>query len=240
MSAPIFEAVGAPAAHGGSNTSVTVALPTGITAGELLLLFLVSGNGPDSTFGAPSEWVAAPSSGIGTGASNSATNSVKLTVLWKIAGASETTFTVGSSAHGNFLAARIARVSGTDTVNPFNTSGNTSGSATTTAVLPGCTTTTSDCLVLHLTATDRDFNSTNFFTGWTSSSLDSITEQFDGVSNTGGGGGLGAASGVKATAGAVTAGTVTQGSSEEYASITIAIQEPQVTVNNAKRFILIT
>jgi hypothetical protein len=94
-----------------------------------------------------------------------------------------------------------------------------------TASIPTVTTTIDDCLVLAIVTggLDPGANATTFFSGWTNANLTGLTERIDDARVIGLGGVVGAATGVKATAGAVGATTVTLAANSYKAYVTIAI-----------------
>lgn len=139
-----------------------------------------------------------------------AATSTKLYVWWKRAGGSETAPTVTSS--GNHVLGRMVGVSGCITTgDPWDvTSGSVDTAATTAVSIPGDTTTVDECLCLAASASNLpDAISTTEFGAPTNASLTSLTEQVDDTASVGNGGGLHVVSGVKATAGVVSATTCT-------------------------------
>lgn len=79
---------------------------------------------------------------------------------------------------------------------------------TTAVSIAGLTTTINNALVADF-VTEWDDSLGSHFSGYTNASLTSLTEREDGSTNTGNGGGVGIATGIRAAAGAVSATTVT-------------------------------
>jgi hypothetical protein len=112
--------------NGNGSGSGNVAYPTGILAGELLLMQVYStafGNGYATT---------TPPSGWALKASVNVDSTVKQEVLWKVASGSETgNLSVTVTATGDFNALpRILRVTQVDTASPFESGGTESGTGT--------------------------------------------------------------------------------------------------------------
>lgn len=114
-----------------STTSQSVPLPTGIAAGELLLLELTStGN---ATLSVPAGWNL-----INTNSSGATTSHTKLSTYWKIAGASEPAVAVTVSPAAE-LGYTLSRISGNHATSPIAVSSTNSGTGAT-ATFTGVTT----------------------------------------------------------------------------------------------------
>jgi hypothetical protein len=87
-------------------------------------------------------------------------------------------------------------------------------------------TSVNDCMIVAACCTTRDGNSTAEFSSWANASLANVTERIDNVVNTGGGGGIGAATGEKATAGAVSNTTVTYANASRKGLWSAALMPP--------------
>lgn len=213
MAAPTVRAVGGAASN---TTAIAPGLPAGTVAGDLLLMFLETHGGEAITV---SGWTQAPSSpqeSLGAG------EQTRLTIFYKIAAGGDATTTSDSGDH------QIGRILGItagtfDSANPFNVSAGDVGSASATQTIPGATTTVDDCLVVVAACSGKDANSTTYFSGWTNADLTSLTERVDNMTAFGGGGGIGVATGIKASAGAYAATTVTMGSLNASGHISLAI-----------------
>lgn len=185
----------------GTNTlgsGITPGLPTGLEAGDLMILACETNSG--DTIAAPAGWEDDITPQAGTDS--------KLHLFWKRAGHSETAPTVvrtGDHLMGQIVAVRdLIRVG-----YPFdNVAGGTA--TTSTMSIPGFTTDTNNCLILDFGSCGSDTNAVRF-SSWTNADLTDLDEVFDSMSDAGGGGGVGCNSGMKATAGAVGATTVTIG-----------------------------
>ena len=151
--------------------------------------------------------------GTGTGGSS---GSVALTVFWSRYNGTQgapTTSDSGDHQIGRMIAIRGATTSG----NPWDvTAGGVDATASTTATIPGATTTVANTLVVVAAAVGLpNSNGTANFSAWTNANLSSITERTDNTRNAGVGGGIGVATGGKATAGAYGNTTVTLGGFRE-------------------------
>ncbi len=221
-SIPTFVAAGAVAYGTGA---ITPALPSGIATNDILLLFLETANQTISISnqngGAWSQVTNSPQ-GTGTGGSSGST---ALTVFWSRYNGSQgapTTSSSGNHQIGRMIAIRGATTSG----NPWDvTAGGVDATASTTATIPGATTTVANTLVVVAVGTGLpSSNGTSNFSAWTNSNLSSLTERTDNTRNAGVGGGLGSATGGKATAGAYGNTTVTLAASAKKAMMSIAIK----------------
>ncbi len=212
MAAPTVRAVGTVASGTGA---ITPGLPAGTVAGDLLIMFLETSNQTITVSG----WTQAPSSPQSYGAPYN----TRLTVFYKIAVGADTRTTSDS---GNHQIGRIIGITkGTfNATTPFNTSaGGTS--ASTPVSIPGSTTSVDECLIVAAASNWEDTGVSGRFGSWTNANLTSITERIDNNTSAGDGGGIGVATGIKATAGDYGTTTMTPGS-VGAAMISLAIQPP--------------
>jgi hypothetical protein len=214
MVAPLVYAVGTIASGTGG---ISPALPAGTTKDDVLLLVMETGN---EAVAAMTGW----SDVTGSPVQMATAQATRLTVRWKRAAPGEVAPSVPDP--GDHVIGRIVGVRGCKTTgDPWNTA-NTGTEATsdTSASFPTVTTTAAECLVVNLIALGTDILGTTRFTGWTNASLSSITENVDNSTDLGNGGGIGVASGIKATAGAVSATTMTVAAAGTKAMMTIAFE----------------
>ena len=99
--------------------------------------------------------------------------------------------------------------------------------------IDGLTTTAIDCLILAAVTTGTDVASTTHIGTWANASLGSpaVTEQVDNWVSSGTGGGIGAATGGKEAAGAVSATTATLVTANTQARFCMALQGASASVN---------
>jgi hypothetical protein len=214
---PEIRGVGAMQGAAGSITH-TIGGTSGISEeGDLILIFLESAN---QVFTAVTGYTAVPSSPQGTGTAGAA-NAVRLTIFYKFADGTETTYVTGDSGDHNAVGSMVIR--GVDRVNPFNANAGGTATAATTVTGSAVTTTVPECMIIIAVATDYDLNSTAVFSNPTNANLTSLTERIDGTTAQQDGGGLGVFTGLKATAGSTGTTAVTQVASEETARITLAL-----------------
>ncbi len=221
-SIPTFVAAGAVAYGTGA---ITPALPSGIATNDILLLFLDTSN-QTITIPTPNggTWTQVTNSPQGTGTGGSS-GSVALTVFWSRYNGTQgapTTSDSGDHQIGRIIAIRGATTSG----NPWDvTAGGVDATASTTATIPGATTTVANTLVVVAAAVGLpNSNGTANFSAWTNANLSSIAERIDNTRNAGVGGGIGVATGGKATAGAYGNTTVTLAASAKKAMLSLAIK----------------
>jgi len=186
-------------------------------AGSGLILFVESATDPLNTISGYNR--------IGSGAVVQATGlATNLSAFWKRASDSEAAPSITASLQDHLIA-RIIGVSGialnSSPVHVVNTGADNVSS--TSASIPGGTTTLADCLIFAAVATGVDTNSTAMASAWTNASLTSVTEQVDNWTLSGNGGGIGVATGGKATAGAYSATTVTLATAATKAMMSFAI-----------------
>jgi hypothetical protein len=162
-----------------------------------------------------------------TGSPSSQTGGLptRLTMRWHRAIGPESG-TVSVPAVTNHHSAVIIGVRGCVTGgNPWNVVAAGQQSDTlTTVTFPAVTTTAVDCLVLNAVTTGTDVSSTAHISAFTNAGLANIAEQVDNWVLSGTGGGIGAAVGEKAVAGAIGTSTATLVTGNFKAMITIALQ----------------
>ncbi len=219
-SAPTYVAAGAIASGTGA---ITPALPSGIATNDILLLSLETAN-QAITIPTPNggTWTQVTNSPQNVGSGTTATS---LTIFWSRYNGTQgapTTSDSGDHQQGRIIAIRGASTVGDPT---DGTAGGTDATANTTGSIPGCTTTFANDLVVTAIATSLpDASGTANFSGWTNANLSSLTERTDNTVTAGNGGGLGVATGVKATAGAVGSTSVTLANSSTKAMMSIALR----------------
>jgi hypothetical protein len=214
---PTFVAAGA-VAH--NTVGITPALPAGIATNDILLLFVETNNQIISiTNQNGGTWTQVTSPPQGT-------TGTRLTAFWSRYNGTQgapTTSDSGDHQVGIIIAVRGVATSG----NPWDVAGggveitsDTSGS------IPGATTTVANTLVVTAIAInlpDGNYDN-NRFSSWTNANLTSLTERVDCSRNSGNGGGIGIATGVKATAGAYGNTTVTLATAATKGMMSIAIK----------------
>jgi len=219
---PTFVAAGAVASGTGA---ITPALPSGIAANDILLLSLETANQAISISNQNGgTWTEVTGSPQGTGTA-SGTDATRLTVFWSRYNGTQgapTTSDSGNHQLGRMIAVRGAITSG----NPWDvTAGGVEATSDTSGSIPGATTTVANTLVVAAIATSLpDAIGTANFSAWANSNLTSVTERTDNTKNAGNGGGLGIATGEKATAGVYGNTTVTAASSAVKGMMSIAIK----------------
>lgn len=195
----------------------TATLPGTHAANDILLLALQSSN--ESNIAAPAGYKQlGPQNGIGAAAS---AGSVKLSLFWKRDGGSESAPTIpdtGDHTYGVMLAIRGCPTTG----DPFHFLGNSFKFATSTSGSAAKGSTCIDnCLVMNVWGHAVDSASAQA-SAETNSDLSSVTEQFDGSTTDGTGGGIVIATGVKASAGEFTNMTLTWANTTVEVCSTIA------------------
>ncbi len=221
---PTFVAAGAVASGTGA---ITPALPAGIATNDILLLFLETANQAISISNQNGgTWTAVANSPQGTGTAGGS-NATRLTVFWSRYNGTQgapTTSDSGNHQLGRIVAIRGAATSG----NPWDvTAGGVESTADTSGAIPGATTTVANTLVVAAIATALpDADGTADFSAWTNANLTSVTERTDNTVTAGNGGGLGIATGGKATAGAYGTTTVTCATAARKGMMSIALKPP--------------
>jgi len=219
---PTYVAAGAVAYGTGA---ITPALPAGLQTNDILLLFLETANQAISISSQNGgTWTEVTGSPQGTGTAGG-TSATRLTVFWSRYNGTQgapTTSDSGDHQLGRMIAIRGATTSG----NPWDvTAGGVESTSDTSGSIPGATTTVANTLVVAAIATSLpDSNGTANFSAWTNADLASLTERTDNTVTAGNGGGLGIATGGKATAGAYGATAVTCASSATKGMMSIALK----------------
>jgi hypothetical protein len=218
----IFQAVGTGV---GGAANISPAWPTH-QANDIGLLFIESAGGEAANLGTPAGFAAVTNSPQSTGAGTAGT---RITVYWARATSSAmgapTVTDPGNHAYGVILTFRGCYQGG----DPWDvTAGGVKATASTSASAPAVTTTVANTLVINAISRDDDAAGAEFGTSvtWANANLGSLTEQSDAGTTSGNGGGIGIATGTKATAGDTTATTVGVTSSIN-AQMTIALK-PQI------------
>jgi T5SS/PEP-CTERM-associated repeat protein len=219
---PTFVAAGAVSSGTGA---ITPALPAGIATNDILLLFLETANEAISISNQNGgTWTAVTNSPQGTGTAGG-TSATRLTAFWSRYNGTQGAPTASDSGNhqlGRIIAIRGAAASG----NPWDvTAGGVEATADTSGSIPGATTTVANTLVVTAIATSLpDASGTANFSSWTNGNLTSVTERTDNTVTAGNGGGLGVATGIKATAGAYGNTAVTLATSASKGMMSIAIK----------------
>lgn len=221
MAVPSVRNVGAVASGQGD---ITPTLPT--YAENDILVWVVHSTNRTFNTEPPSGLTLCSNMPAGLGTADAA-GACKLHVYWKRATASESAVTFDSNNTGGAQVGRCMSIQGCITSgDPWDVSANTSqSSASTSLSFPSVTTTVADCLIVLAAAFDRDAGTTANLPALTNANLSSITERMDNLITTNAGGGIGAATGEKASAGSTgtTTGTIT---SSIYLSWTGALKPP--------------
>jgi hypothetical protein len=152
----------------------------------------------------------------------------RLAVFWKRCVGSDTAPTVADS--GDHTTGRIYLFAGVKTSgDPWDVyaEGNDGGASDQSGVIPGATTTVAECLVFLICTSSLNNTVTTEFTSWANASLGSLTERGDNTNTAGLGGGHGAATGTKATAGTYNGTTVwLAGGASFKGAMSIALAPP--------------
>jgi len=222
VAAPTFVAAGAVSSGTGA---ITPALPSGIAANDILLLFLETANEAISiTNQNGGTWTEVTNSPQGTGTAGG-TSATMITVFWSRYNGTQGAPTASDS--GNHQAGRIIAIRGAvASGNPWDvTAGGVEAVSDTSGSIPGATTTVGNTLVVTVVAASLpDKASTANFSSWTNANLTSLTERTDNAVNAGNGGSLGIATGIKATAGAYGNTAVTLANAAYKGMMSIAIK----------------
>lgn len=226
-------AVGNVAAASSGTAAVTPALPTPISAGDLLLLVCETANEAITT---PTGWTIAPSSPQSTGTA-AATTATRLSIFYKIATGSDTAPVIADP--GDHLIARIMSFTGVDQTTPFNANaGGVNGTASTAVTVPTLTTTVDNAFILMCASWVTD-TATAQGSAYTNAALTGITERMNSSTTSGNGGGFAVASGVKAVAGSVGTSAMTLATSSAAAMIVLALTPAIIPPNNGVRSALL-
>ena len=207
-------------------TSIAPPLPTGVAAGDLMLLAINTSNQAVSTV---TNWTQVTSSPVGTGTAGVA-GGTRITLYYRLwqSGDAAPTVTVTS---GESTQARIFAYSGVDTTTPFDATpvATTLATANTALTLSAITTVTANALIFWAVARNIDANATTGVTAFVNANLTSINERNDQTVTTGTGGGLWVGDGFKATASTTGTTAITQSSSIAVA-LTVALRPKAATV----------
>ncbi|MGQ0510092.1 MAG: DUF6701 domain-containing protein [Betaproteobacteria bacterium] len=230
QAAPTFVAAGAVAAGTGA---IAPALPAGLAANDILLLFLETSNQAITIANQNGGvWAAVLNSPQSTGTAAGA-DGARLTVFWSryngVQGAPTT------SDSGNHQLGRIIAVRGVITTgDPWDVTagGVEAGNTDTSGSIPGATTTVPNTFVVAAIATALpDLTGTTVFSAQANGNLTGLAERTDNSTNQGNGGGLGITTGAWATTGGYGATTVTTSSNTAKAMLSIALRPPASTLS---------
>ncbi|MCX5992104.1 MAG: hypothetical protein NTZ04_07260, partial [Chloroflexi bacterium] len=208
-----------------TGTSLTIAKPTGVVAGDVLLVNIAQ-VGNDTTNPTLSGWTVVAGADLGGTITHR-----RGAVLYKVAGASEPTsyiFALGTGTDG--AVGSIVAFSGVDTsgATPFDVAPGTilvSGSSTTAVAATTITTASANAVVIMFGMADKGDPT---YSGWTTTSPGALTELYDNQLTTTAS--VGAAWATKGTAGGTGAGAATLSSSERNGGILIALKPGDTTV----------
>lgn len=220
MPMPSVYAVGA--ATSSTGAIITPAIPTGTDVNDVLILL----HEMDPVLSAAAlGTVTGFADVLNSPVSQTGGLPTRLTARWHRATGPESG-TVSVPAVTNHHSARIIGVRGCVTSgNPWNvTAGALQSDTSTTVTWSGVTTAANDCLILLALTTGTDVASTAMVSGYANAGLANITERVDNWTLSGTGGGIAAATGEKATAGATGATTATLVTGNFKALLTVALQ----------------
>ena len=213
---PYFVAVGT--AQSGTG-NITVPWPTHQT-GDVALLFIESCGGQAASLGTPAGFAAVTNSPQSTGTGTAGT---RITVYWCRATSSSMASPVVTDP-GDHVYGKIFTFRGvTGTGNPWDvTAGGVKATASTTTTFGTLTTSVNNELIVLAASRDND-SAAAAWSGWTNANLSNLTERSDEGTTQGNGGGIGVATGIKASAGAIGSSTTTVTSSVD-GHMTIALK----------------
>lgn len=200
MAAPTFVSAGTVSSSTGD---ATPGLPTGWAEYDVFLLVVETAN---ETVSAPSGWTEVDVSPQGTGTAGGS-SSTAIHVFWKRATASESAPTVLDP--GNHCIAQVLAIRDcVRTGDPWNASGgNVEASSVDPGTITGITSTVDDSMIVFCAGFHLHIPSFSSLT-FTNVNVSSITNRTAGTYNVGNGGGLGVATGTKASSGAIGSTTV--------------------------------
>jgi hypothetical protein len=205
-SMPTYVAAGTVASGTGT---IQPALPAGIQTNDILILFVESA--ADVVISISNQnggtWTQAPDS------PQTVTSETRLAVFWSRYNGTQGNPTVadsGDHAVGRIIAIRGCVASG----DPFDVTAGGTDASDIFGSIPGDTTTVDNALVVVATTSSYDpgSNGTVEFSAWSNANLANLTERTDDIRTDGNGGGIGVATGEKASAGSYGATSVTLGS----------------------------
>jgi hypothetical protein len=215
---------------GGSTGSVTLSLPPGAQADDILFL-TIEGEGEDTNADAAptgGEWTPIDDEVGGDGSVASGTtgqaDKTRLTIYWhRYNGSDEPNWVVpdaGDHTLAGVYAIRGCETSGT----PIHVTQSSSDSTNDTSVnITGVTTTVGNCLVTHVTAAGDN----RTVAGYTTGNLANFNDHGSNATTAGSNGAMDYSDGELASAGASGTITATSSMSEEEANWAIAFMEPQ-------------
>ena len=216
---PLMPALVSLGAYAPSITGPVVPVPEWYADGDVLVLLVTSANQSIAT---PSGWTQVANSPQSTGTAGAA-GGVRLAVFYKVVSGVQSNLTLADS--GDYTIGQMATFRYANPTTPIDvTAGSVKSSATgTTFTLPAVTTTAVNDLVLLCVGQDRDLDSTANLSAWTNANLSDILEHIDRTISNNTGGGLGLATGGKATAGSTGTTTVTSAAATTAAFLTVAL-----------------
>ncbi|WP_264521971.1 MBG domain-containing protein [Flavobacterium sp. N1994] len=222
-----------------TTTSVTINVPTGVVAGDVMIANFATYKSPQSAAAVTNaSWTAISSGALG------GNNKLFGTLLYRVATAAEpASYTFSTTAANSFVGAIVA-FSGVNTVTPFDvtptstftTSGNTA--STSLASITAVTTVTSNAAVLMFGMSSGGTTTTNAnFGAFTTTSPASLSNSlYDFGPGTGTSGAVGAAWATKATAGSTGAGNIAGVISSGIGGQIIALRPAKQFRSNATTF----
>jgi hypothetical protein len=221
MPMPSVYAVGAVASSTGA--AITPGIPAGTDANDILILL----HEMDPVLSAAALGAVTGFAEVNLSpSSQTAGLPTRLTVRWHRATGPESG-TVSCPAVTNHQVARIIGVRGCVTSgDPWNQTAASVAASSASVSVDGLTTTAIDCLILAAVTTGTDVASTTHIGTWANASLanPAVTEQIDNWVTSGTGGGIGASTGGKAAAGAVSPTTATLVTANTQARFCMALQ----------------
>jgi len=223
MALPTWRAAGA-FAHG-LTSAVSVSLPTGHAANDILLLFTeTSGLTPT----VPGGWVEVTNSNQVT-----TTTITRMNCFWKRDGGAETD-PISVTAESNHVGAIIHAFTGCETSgNPWNiTAGSIDDTLDNSLSIATMNTTVNDCLIVYVSTTDTDIGTARWGSE-ANTNLGSLAERSDDSTTDGNGGGIGVWTGTLVTAGATGTFTATAVANTRKGFMEIALMPPQAAASIA-------
>ncbi|MBP1663117.1 MAG: hypothetical protein H6Q19_257 [Bacteroidetes bacterium] len=216
---------------GKGNRTLTLAKPAGLTAGDIMIVSIVKYNGSISDPTAPTGWTKIDARGLcGSSYDRGA-------VFYRIANGSEGasfSFTIpGTVLSTTYAEGALIAYTGVDLLSPFDVTPGTittPGAAATTVSPVGITTVSNNALVLMLGLSSSYYLNTCSFDSWSVTTSPSLTELYDllGAEVAS----VGAASGIKDTAGATGNGTITLSLLSYAGGIILALRPKSPTITS--------
>lgn len=184
---------------------------TGLATGDMLLVAISRAGGTSGT--TPTDWTL-----LFTADNNGARIDVyRRTALWSGGTTLNVEFDSNTRDYGVGMVVR-----GVSNVSFIRQIEATSGTSTTSPNIPGATTDIDNTLVIDIVSRLTDIAGAQF-SGWSNASLTGYGENFDNGHTQGSGAGIAVASGVKTSAGGVSAGSATLATASAYAAIRLGI-----------------